>query len=55
MADAIPLNCRAGLDEIRAILTELAAHEKQLTQRHEAMAEAVELFHHDVQSFRPPR
>ena len=52
MADAIPLNGGELAEEIRAILTELAAHEKQLSQRHEALAEAVELFHHDVQSLR---
>jgi hypothetical protein len=46
MAHAIPPQPPSWLDEIRAILTELAAHEKQLTKRHEALAEAVELFHH---------
>jgi phage shock protein A len=52
MADAIPPQPPSWLEEIRAILAELATHGKRLTERHEALAEAVELFHHDVQTFR---
>jgi len=51
MAEATPPQ-PPSFDEIRAILAELAARDKRLEERHEALAQSVELFHHDVQAFR---
>ena len=45
MAEATPPQPPSRLDQIEAVM-------KRIAERHEALAEAVELFHHDVQSFR---
>jgi hypothetical protein len=45
MAEATPPQPPSRLDRIEAALD-------RLTERHEALAQSLELFHHDVQAFR---
>jgi hypothetical protein len=52
MADASPPHPPGGFDEIRAILAELAARDKRLDERLEALAQSMELAHHDSQEFK---